>query len=121
MLYAVSCGGSCDGGRAIIHFYSSKEGKPKLIDWIETGSRSGSCSLKSFTIKNKKIFIEQFGRCSKDSRFEEDRLYSCKFCVEDLTRSVYSIKNAELVRESSEEIDTPETDVMNYLAEININ
>ncbi len=121
MLYAVSCGGSCDGGRSIIHFYVSRKNKPKLVDWIELGSRSGGCSLKSFKIKDKKIFIEQFGKCAKNSSYEENRVYSCKFCVKDLTRSIYSIKNSELFRESIEEIETPETNVINYLAEISIN
>ncbi|MDQ3713847.1 MAG: hypothetical protein M3388_16730 [Acidobacteriota bacterium] len=92
MLYAVSCGGSCDGGKSIVHFYSSEKSKPKLLDWIELGSRSGGCSLKSLKIVNKKIFIEQFGKCSKNSSYEENRVYSCKFCIKDLTCSVYTIK-----------------------------
>jgi len=121
MLYAVSCGGSCDGGRSIIHFYSSRKNKPRLVDWIELGSRSGGCSLKSFKIKDKKIFIEQFGKCAKNSSYEENRVNSCKFCVKDLTRSIYSIKSSELFRESIEEIKTPETNVINYFAEISIN
>lgn len=118
MLYAVSCGGSCDGGRSIIHIYSSQRGKAKLIDFIELGSRSSGCNLKSLIIKERKIHIEQFGKCSKNTKYEEYRLYSCKFCVEDLTCSVYSIKNSELARESVEEIETSETNVMNYQPEI---
>jgi len=121
MLYAVSCGGSCDGGKSIVHFYSSEKSKPKLVDWIELGSRSNGCSLKSLKIIEKKIFIEQFGRCSRTPRYEENRVYSCKFCVKDLTSSVYIIKNSELFREASEEIETSETNVMNYFAEISIN
>lgn len=120
LLNVVSCGGSCDGGSSIIHFYSSRKDKPKLIDWIGFGSRSGGCSLKSLKVINKKIHIEQFGKCTKNPSYEENRVYTCKFCVNDLTRSVYSIKNSGLVRESIEEIETPETDVMNYSAEISI-
>ena len=120
LLSVVSCGGSCDGGSSIIHFYSSQKNKPKLLDWIGLGSRSGGCSLKSLKIINKKIHIEQFGRCTKNPSYEENRVYTCKFCVKDLTRSVYAIKNSGLVRESIEEIEMPETDVMNYSAEINI-
>jgi len=61
-----------------------------LIDFIELGSRSSGCNLKSLIIKERKIHIEQFGKCSKNTKYEEYRLYSCKFCVEDLTCSVYS-------------------------------
>lgn len=121
MLSAVRCGGSCDGGSSIIYFFQSNKGKAKLIDFIELGSRSGGCSLKSFSARDKKIFIEQFGKCAKDAKYEKNRSYTCKFCVKDLTRSVYSIKSTELVRESVEVIETPETNVMNYFAEISIN
>lgn len=120
MLYAVSCGGSCDGGRSIVHIYSPEKGKAKLIDILEMGSRSSGCSLKTFSIKEQKIFIEQFGRCKKNSKYEENRPNSCKFCSKDLTRSVCSIKNSELIRESVEEIETPVINIMNYFAEISI-
>ncbi len=76
--------------------------------------------MKLLKIINKKIHIEQFGRCTKNPSHEENRVYTCKFCVKDLTRSVYSIKNSGLVRESIKEIETSETDVMNYSAEISI-
>lgn len=120
LLSSVMCGGSCDGGRTIIHFYAARKAKPELLELIETGSRSGGCSLKSLSIKDKKIILEQFGNCGKNSSYEEDRVYSCKFCVKDLTRSVYSFKNGELVREKSETTETAETNVMNYLEEISI-
>lgn len=120
MLYAVGCGGSCDGGRSIIYLYSSQNPKPKLIDEIEMGSRSGGCSLKSFSIKDKKITIEQFGRCTKKSHYDESSGYSCKFCVKDLTRSVYFIRNANLIEQSRTTIEEPERNVMNYHSEISI-
>lgn len=118
-LYIVGCGASCDGGASQIYFYSSKNGETKLLDSIEFGSRADGCSLKSFRIANKKIYIEQFGRCVK-SNYEEDRNYTCKFCVKDLTKTVYFFKNSQLAKESSEIVDTPETNVMNYSSEISI-
>lgn len=121
MLYVVGCGVSCDGGRDIIYFYSSQKGKPKLLGEIETGSKSGGCSLKSLVIKDKKIVTEQFGRCVKKSDSDENQDYFCKFCVRDRTHSVYSFVNGELRKESNEVSDVSESDVMNYSAEININ
>ncbi|HEY0051580.1 MAG TPA: hypothetical protein VGB68_19940 [Pyrinomonadaceae bacterium] len=120
LLGSFGCGGSCDGGRTIIYFYSARKGKPRLLAEIETGSRSGGCSLKSLAIKDRKIILEQFGNCDKNPTYEENRKYSCKFCVKDLTRSVYSFKNGELVRETSETSETPETGIMNYTTEISI-
>lgn len=120
-LSAVSCGGSCDGGRSIVYFYSIKNGKPKLIDSLEMGSRSSGCSLKSFVLKDKKLFVEQFGKCKKEPTFNKDEIPSCKFCIKNQTRTVYHFdKNAKLVLDSIEEIEKPETNVMNYSAEINI-
>lgn len=121
ILWALSCGGSCDGGSETTYFYSSQNGKAKLLDFIQTGSRSSGCFIKSFAIKNKKLSIEQFGTCIKNSDYDENIVNSCKFCVKDLTRSVYVFNNqSKLVREFVEEIKTPETNVMNYFAEISI-
>jgi len=121
MLHAVGCGASCDGGRSIIYIYSSQKGKLKFITEIEMGSRSDGCSLKSFAVTNKKIIIEQFGRCTKKSYIDENKNHSCKFCAKDLTRSIYSIIDSKLTKESSVVIEVPERDVMGYDAEININ
>jgi len=121
MLYVVGCGVSCDGGRDIIYFYSSQKGNLKLLDEIETGSKSNGCSLKSLSIKDKKIVTEQFGRCIKKSDADENKDYSCKFCVRDRTRSIYLFINGELHKESSEVTEISESDVMGYSPEISIN
>lgn len=120
-LSAVNCGGSCDGGRYFIHFYSSQNGKPKLLDVLETGSLGG-CNLKSFAVKNKKISITQFGNCKSNFKHGENREFFCKFCVKDLTNSVYTFNDkSELMREFVEVIEAPETNVMNYQMEVDIN
>ncbi len=120
-LYTLSCSGSCDGGSETIYFYKSSKGKAELLDEIATGSKSGSCSLKSFKVQGKKITLEQFGRCETDNNFEENARYSCKFCVKDMTRSAYSFDDLELNKELSEVFETPEVNVMNYLYKVNIN
>jgi hypothetical protein len=110
----VSCGGSCDGGRELIYFYSIQNKKPILLGRIETGSRAYGCSIKSFKVKNKEITIEQFGRCQKKSDENENKNYICKFCVKDLTVSKYILDGKKPKRTSSEIISTPELDVKNY-------
>lgn len=119
-IHAVSCGGSCDGGSFIVFFFSVRNNRPRLIDHIEFGSRSDGCSLKSFVIRNRAIEVEQFGHCKDDSKWEEGREYSCKFCVKGLTRSVYSLSNNRLERNEVEVTETAETNVMNYSSEIRI-
>lgn len=117
----VSCGGSCDGGAYYVYFYSSDNGKPQLIDTLKTGSYAYGCSLKSFTIKDKKIIVEQFGRCLKDMVNQPNGLYACKFCVKDEVHSVFSINKNELKRESANIFETKPVIVKNTPAFISIN
>ncbi len=121
-LWEVGCGASCDGGSAIIYFYSTKNIKPELIGKIGTGGKEGGCALKSLTIENKKIRVEQFGKCTKSTE-RPDKLgeFSCKFCVKGLTKSVYKIFNSRLTKESIETSDTADQNIMNYVAEVSIN
>lgn len=119
-LYVVGCGVSCDGGRDIIYFYSSQNGRAKLLDAIETGSNSGGCSLKSFTIKNKKIFVEQFGRRVEGEPVNKDEVFVCKFCTKDETRTAYSIDRNKLKKEFYEVIETPQISVISSPALISI-
>lgn len=85
------------------------------------GSKSDGCALKSLAIKDKKITVEQFGRCSKESNDKKRNVYSCKFCVKDLARSTYFINNTKLIEESRSTAEEPERDIVNYSAEVNIN
>jgi hypothetical protein len=119
-LYQVGCGASCNGGADVVYFYSSNNGNAKLLDIFETGPKSGGCSLKSFTLKDKKIYIEQFGNCLKNSTYDEREIFPCKFCTKDETHSVYSFSNSKLRRESSNVIETRMLDVMNSPAYISI-
>lgn len=119
-VYEVSCGGSCDGGATTIYFYSANKVKPELLDTIDIGSPAYGCSLKSFAIKDKTLHLEQFGRCD-GSKNRDSKEYICKFCVKDLTKTVYYFRNSKLLKKSSEIEVTPETNVMNYFPEISIN
>jgi len=119
-VYAVSCGGSCDGGSTTIYFYSANNTKPKLLGTIDIGSTAYGCSLKSFVIRGKTMYLEQFGRCN-GSRNTDRKEYLCKFCVKDLTKTVYYFQNSKLAKKSRKEEATPETNVMNYFPDISIN
>lgn len=117
----LSCGGSCGGWSETIYFYSSLNGKPKLLDKIVTGCRSCGCSIKSLKIQNKKIILEQFGNCIEktDSDYTNS---SCKFCIKNLTNSTYSFNNnSKLVRESVNVAETDVFNIMNYISEVSIN
>lgn len=121
-VWKVSCGVSCDGGSKTIYFYFLRTGKPALLDSLETGCRSCGCFIKSFKIENKKIHLEQFGNCRKDSLRDDSSGYVCKFCAKNITKSVYSFnQKATLVRNSVEIVETPVHNVINYETEMIIN
>jgi hypothetical protein len=111
-LSVLSCGASCDGGANLFYIYSMEKNKPKLLWKFETGSLAYGEGLKSFTVKNKKIIIEQFGKDSAD-------MY--KFSTKGTIRSAFGYRGKKIVQESKEIIPTPERNVMNYSAEISIN
>lgn len=120
-LSELNCGGSCDGGRSTIFLYKSQLGKPTLINSIKTGSTADGCEIKSLTVKDKKIYLEQFGICKTNTDKNEDKSSYNKFCVKDLTKSVYSISaNSKLEKEAVEVVETPIIKIMNYISEIGI-
>ncbi len=121
LIYRISCGGSCDGGADNVYFYSTRNGKPELIDLLETGSNSSGCSLKTLTIKDKKINVEQFGKCLKNTKYDSEQPNVCKFCTKDETRSVYSIDKNGLKRQSVDIVETETLNVMDSPAFISIN
>jgi hypothetical protein len=112
-----TCGGSCSGSGSTIYFFAAANPKPVQLAVIDTGCPSCGCDLKSFSIANKEIRIEQFG-CN----VKQDDLSGpiCKFCVEDVKVNTYQFKGKKLRKISSQSIDTGVVDVMNYYAEISI-
>jgi hypothetical protein len=81
-LLHLRCNGSCDGGADAFYIYSRRNGKLKNIWRYETGSYAYGCGLRSFTLENKQMLVELFGRCGSDAMvFPGPRA----FMVEDLT------------------------------------
>jgi hypothetical protein len=115
-LHSLSCGGSCSGGESTVYFFDAGNPKPAQLAAIDTGCASCGCDLKSFSIANKEIRIEQFGCADhKGSKGLE-----CKFCIEDRTITTYRFRGNKLHKISTQTVDTDMVDVMNYSAEISI-
>lgn len=114
----VSCGVSCDGGAELIYIYTIRQNKLKLLWHYETGSAAYGCGLKSFTIKDRKITMELFGRCSDGEKEYEGM---SKFQVKDTTRLTFGFNDRKFVEEKKEFVSVPERNVMNYMPEISIN
>lgn len=118
MLSHVSCGASCDGGAGLFYIYTAHQNKLKSIWQYETGSLGYGCGLKSFTVNNRKITMELFGRCFDEI---EESLGLGKFLVKDATRLTFRFNGRKFVQEEKEFISAPERDVKNYGPEISIN
>jgi hypothetical protein len=118
LLWHVSCGGSCDGGSALFYIYTPQQNKLKSLWQFETGSFGYGCGLKSFTVKDKKITMELFGRCFDKTK---ESLGMSKFQAKDTTRLTFSFNGKRFVEENKEFISVPVRFVQNYDPEISIN
>jgi hypothetical protein len=117
ILSHVSCGGSCDGSAALFYIFTTHQHKLKSIWHFETGSLGYGCGLKSFTVKNRKITAELFGRCIDGSE-ESSR---GKFQVKDTTRLTFAFNGRRFVERKKVLISMSERSVLNYEPEISIN
>ena len=111
ILWHVQCGGSCDGGAALVYIFAARKHGLQRIWRYETGSYGYGCGLKSLTVENKQIVLETFGRCPKQAM--EDPGFG-KFNVEDETRSVFRFNGRRVVRSELKFLSTPARDVKNY-------
>ena len=123
-LYAVRCGGSCDGGAALFFIYTVRQKKPKLIWSLEFGPKAYGCSLKSLTIKNKRIYLESFRKCDLNNNALEpsDELGTGlnKFETKNASRYIFEFNGRKFVQKEKIFEDTPVIDRLNYQPEINI-
>ncbi len=117
VLSHVQCGGSCDGGAALFYIYAARKHGLARIWRYETGSYGYGCGLKSFSVENKQIVVETFGRCPKKA-IEDPGMG--KFKVEDETRLVFRFDGQRVVRSALKYLSTPARDLKNYNAEIRI-
>jgi hypothetical protein len=118
LLSHVSCGGSCDGGAALIYIYTVRRNRLKSLWRYETGSIKYGCGLKSLTVRNRKITMELFGRCRRDG----EELYGSAFHpVKDATRLAFEFNGRKFVKKGRAFISAPERDLRNYSPAISIN
>lgn len=117
MLGHVICGASCDGGAALLYVYTRQGNKLKQVWQFETGTLGYGCGLKSLTVKNKKIVMELFDRCSPDQQPISDE-YMGKFSVKDVTRLTFGFDGKQLREQKRVFLSTPAWDVRNYQAQI---
>lgn len=118
LLWHVQCGGgSCDGGAALIYIYAAHKRKLHTLWRYETGSLAYGCGLKSFSVEDRQIILETFGRCPHSAT---DYPGSAKFVIEDMTRSVFRFNGRRFTRRRAESISVPPRDVKNYEPEIRI-
>lgn len=115
MLWHVSCGVSCDGGAGLFYIYTVHQNKLKPIWQFETGSMKYGCGLKSFVVKNRKITMELFRKCS-NVRDES----GATFRAENITGFTFVFNGGKIVEEKREFISAPERDTRNYHPEISI-
>lgn len=115
----VSCGGSCDGGSNNFYVYTVEQNKLKMLWHFETGSLADGGGLKSFRVKNKRITVDEFGKCSAA---EEKVNFQCtsKFASKNVIRLTFGFNGKKIARQSEEIIAAPIFDAKNYRAAVSI-
>lgn len=73
LLSHLECGHSCDGGKNLIYIYSlnNLNGFSEILRY-ETGSGQDGCSMKSLTVKNRRLSFELFGKCPQPKETVND-------------------------------------------------
>jgi hypothetical protein len=107
----VQCGVSCDGGSDLFYIYTQRNGKLKTLWQYETGSYGYGCGLASFTVTDKQLVVELFGRCPKQ-RMEEPG--SSKFLTKDLTFILFEFDGERFKQQTIQFFDTSPVDVKDY-------
>ena len=116
-LWHVRCGGSCDGGNALLLVYETYGGSLKEIWRFESGSYAYGCGLKSLTVMKRQFTVRMFGKCSNPQSAYSD---SGKFMHYDTTLSNFRLVRGNFVKKETEFFSAPLTDVKNYKPQIHI-
>ena len=116
-LWHVSCEGSCDSGSDLFYIYSTRNGKLTNIWRYETGSYAYGCGLKSFTLEDRQMKMELFGRCSSQAMTSPGPV---RFVVEDLTSIIFEFDGSRFKTASIKYISAPWRNVKNWEPEIEI-
>jgi hypothetical protein len=114
-LLRVRCSGSCDGGADLIYIYTMGNGKLRNLWQYETGSYADGCGLKTFTLGNKEIVMQLFGRCANQAM---DYPGPGKFMIEDLTFIVFQFERGRFITKTIEYIPDGLRNVKNWEPEI---
>lgn len=117
LLWHVGCGGSCDGGNALLLVYRNQRGNLKEIWRFETGSYAYGCGLKSLAIMKKQITVQMFGKCLKPELGDNG---PGKFLVGNTTLSTFRFSGGWFVKRETEFFYTPIKDVKNFEPRIHI-
>lgn len=120
----VVCGGSCDGGSALLYFFSTHSGRLQLLSRIETGSVAYTCGLRSFIFSKGTLVLEAFRNCSFNgvslaSAYDADSVGG-KFFASEFTRFTMQFRRGRFVQTKRELIPNQESDVKNYPSRVSI-
>lgn len=117
MMQHIECGRECDGGKNLLYVYSQNYPMEEILSY-ESGSGMKGCSMKSLTVKNRRLTLEMFGRCPKlGDDAPNDNVIRDTY---DVTRVEFFFNGRKLVPRPSTYIRVPNRHEVNYGVEINI-
>jgi hypothetical protein len=117
LLSHLTCSHTCDGGKNMIYVYSNR-GLNEIFRF-ESGSGLDGCSLQSITVKNKKLTLDQFGRCPKALGAERDD--PTRRETYDVTRTEFRYNGDYLFQSKKSYLTLPDDNEVSWGVQIRIN
>lgn len=120
MLTHLECGQLCDGGKDLVYVYSQDYPQDYPMNEIleyESGSGLAGCSLKSLTVKNRKLTLDLFGKCPPGSGIIGEFVHQDTY---DLTRIEFFFNGKQLVPKKTTLHTVPNRGEINYGVDVRI-
>ncbi|HEV8428479.1 MAG TPA: hypothetical protein VGQ41_11320 [Pyrinomonadaceae bacterium] len=117
MLTHLECFKTCDGGKNLLFIYGlNSQGFSEILRY-ESGSGQGGCSLRSLTVKNRRLALELYGKCPQRAGQSNDWVIRDTF---DVTRIDFALKGQHLVPKKSTVFTVSECNEVSYAVEVHI-
>lgn len=114
MMTHLQCGTRCDGGKNLIYIYSQNYPMQEILKY-ESGSGMEGCSLKSFTVKKRRLTLELFGHCPQPAGATSDFVRRETY---DVTRIEFFFNGKQLVPKPSAFLTLPDRNEVSYGVEV---
>lgn len=108
-------GSGSSGTNELFFIFRGDRKNPQMIFKMTTGSRA-FCGLKEYELKDKRIYLELFGKCSlkPNGDFDDTGIHKYDYAAEDYTKLVFGWNGRRFGVIDREVLPFPEGDIKDY-------